>query len=99
MLDVTADDLGPWLAGSEYRSWIDFSIAVIDLAIDNDMQIDIDAWESDKAVLLAGVGDDDLLESLDDAYYNALDYLNNNLPQDYFFYVTDGLYLVSYKES
>jgi hypothetical protein len=88
MLDVTADDLGLWLAGSEYRNWIEFSIAVVDLAIEYGRPVDSDSWESDKAILLAGVG-----------YYDSLDYLNNNLPKDYFFYVTDGLYLVYNKES
>lgn len=99
MLEVTADDLGPWLVGSEYRNWIEFSIAVVDLAIENGMPIYSDVWDSDKAVLLAGVGYDELFTALDETYYTALDYLNNVLPENYFFYVTDGLYLVSNKES
>jgi hypothetical protein len=99
MLDVTADDLGLWLAGSEYRNWIEFSIAVVDLAIEYGRPVDSDSWESDKAILLAGVGYDEVLSSLDESYYDSLDYLNNNLPKDYFFYVTDGLYLVYNKES
>ena len=99
MLDVTASDLGLWLDGSEYRSWIEFSIAVVDLAIDNGMEINTNAWDSDKAVLLAGVGYDELFSALDEQYYNALDYLNNSLPKDYFFYVTEGLYLMSNKEA
>ena len=92
MLDLTADDLGAWITADEVRhNTVIFSVRVIDLAVANGLGID---WDADRAVIVAGVADNELLMWLDDLYYDALDYLNSITPKPFYFTTNqDGLFL------
>ena len=73
--------------GSHMNS-IDFTLAVIDLAIDAGFEIDRERYGADKEAYKNDGLDEDMLyevlDALDWTYEDALEYLNNGLP--------DGLY-------
>jgi len=97
MLDVTANDCGQWLAGysrMDAPDFVMFSVYVIDLAITNGMEID-DSWYADRAVIAANVADDELLIKLDNIYWDALNYMNSIVPDEFWFEAEEwGLYLL-----
>ena len=98
MLKITDEDMGLWLHSSEYRTWNDFYIDVIDLAIENGLILgDQDSWDADKAIIRANVATDDILEEFDNLYTVAFDHLQNILPDRFFFTVDEeGLKLLSW---
>ena len=99
MINVTLIDTGIWIEGT-HSNVVDFTIAVIDLAIDRGFEIEKDLWESDRAVFVAGAADQDMIEDLDFTYYEALEYLNDNLPDGYWFEVYEQcLYLTHESEN
>ena len=73
--------------GSHMNS-IDFTLAVIDLAVDAGFEIDRERYNADKEAYKNDGLDEDMfyavLEALDWTYEDALDFLNSGLP--------DGLY-------
>jgi hypothetical protein len=91
--EVTEAQLGVWIEGSSIRTPIEFSIAIVDLAVSNGFEIDTDAWERDQPELLSEEPDYDLLEDLGFVTDAALDYLNSMLPRDFYFDFQDGLCL------
>lgn len=93
MINATLIDTGIWIEGSHSNS-TDFTVAVVDLAIQHGFEIDQDVWESDRAIFSARVADSDMYEALDQTYYDALEYLNSILPEGYWFEVYEqSLYL------
>ena len=99
MINVTLIDTGIWIEGSHSNS-TDFTIAVVDLAIYHGFEINNDLWESDRAIFVAGAADQEMIEDLDSIYYDAIDYLNDNLPDGYWFQVHEQcLYLTHESEN
>lgn len=96
MIDLTAEDCGVWIPASEVRNYIEFSIRVIDLAVSWGYPTDND-WYADRAILMAGVADDNIISKMDSLYYDSLDYLNSQLyDSNVCFYVNrDGLFLTT----
>ena len=84
------------LDGSHMSS-IDFTLAVIDLAVDSGFEIDRERYGADKeAYKNDGLDEDTLyevLDALDWTYEDALDYLNNGLPEG-LYYTVEGNCLI-----
>ena len=80
------------LDGSHMNS-IDFTLAVIDLAVDAGFEIDREQYGSDvEAYKNDGLDEDTLyevLEALDWTYEDALDFLNSGLPEGLYYTVDD----------
>lgn len=68
-----------------HMNYFDFAVAVIDLAVDAGFEIDRERYGADvEAFRNDGLDEDTLdevLESLDWTYYDALDFLNSKLPE------------------
>ena len=97
MIDITAKDCGLWISANDVSNYIDFSIKVIDIAIEHGYVVD-DSWGTDCAVLMSDEKDDDeLIGKMNTTYYDALDYLNAQLyDSNVSFYVNpDGLFLTT----
>ena len=78
--------------GSHMNSF-DFTVAVIDLAVDAGFELDEQAYRKDVDDMRNGEVKDewimDVLDSLDWTYEDALEYLNSITPADYFYLVED----------
>ena len=99
-MQVTDADLGCLIDGT-HMSNLGFATAVIELAILHGFggMFDVKQYRTDLKVLESGVLDDDEIfeihEGIDDLYYDALDYLNEVSPDEYYFDVEDSsLFLV-----
>ena len=97
---ITDEDLGCLIDGSHMSS-LEFITAVIDLAILHGFggMIDVKIYRKDLKMLEYCILDDDEIleihESLDELFYDALDYLNEVSPEEYYFDVEDSsLFLV-----
>lgn len=68
-----------------HMNYFDFAVAVIDLAVDAGFEIDRERYGADvEAFRNDGLDEDTLdevLESLDWTYYDALEFLNSKLPE------------------
>ena len=91
--EVTEADCGVWIAGSTVNNPVEFSVAIIDLAISEGMGFENEVWEQDKPVLLRGDADLEMLEEVAFATDYALQYLNEQLPEWFYFDFQDGLVL------
>jgi hypothetical protein len=91
--DVTDANLGVWIEGSSVRSPIEFSIAIVDLAVSHGFEINTETWERDKPTMLGEDPEFDLIEDLGFVTDAALDFLNGSVPRDYYFDFEDGLCL------
>ena len=84
------------LDGSHMNS-IDFTLAVIDLAVDAGFEIDHERYNADKEAYKNDGLDEDMfyavLEALDWTYEDALDFLNNGLPSG-LYYTVEGNCLI-----
>lgn len=78
--------------GSHWSSR-DFTIAVIDLAIDAGFEMDMETYRADLEWLASEEDDEDrlidILEALDWTYDDALDYLNDHAPDNCYYMVED----------
>ena len=99
-MQVTDADLGCLIDGT-HMSNLGFITAVIELAIHHgfDETFSVKLYRNDLEMLESGTLDDDEIfeihESLDELFYDALDYLNEVSPEDYYFDVEDSsLFLV-----
>lgn len=76
-----------------HMNYFDFAVAVIDLAVDAGFEIDREQYGADvEAFRNDGLDEDTLdevLESLDWTYYDALDFLNSKLPEGLCYTVDD----------
>ena len=84
------------LDGSHMNS-IDFTLAVIDLAVDAGFEIDQEQYRKDIDWMNSEVDDEDIyldiLNALDWTYEDALDFLNDGLP-DGLYYTVEGNCLI-----
>ena len=88
-------EMGCVIDGSHMSS-IDFTIAVIDYAIDRGFEIDQEQYRKDVE-WLNDTGDNhttddpyyEIMDALDWTYEDALEYLNSITPADYFYLVED----------
>ena len=88
-------EMGCVIDGSHMSS-IDFTIAVIDYAIDRGFEIDQEQYRKDVE-WLNDTGDNhttddpyyEIMDALDWTYEDALEYLNSITPADYFYNVED----------
>jgi len=85
--------------GSHMNSF-DFTIAVIDLAVDSGFEIDVQQYRQDLSDISSGnIADDsedllEILQALDWTYDDALDFLNSKLPDNLCYTVDNqSLYL------
>lgn len=92
-MDVTDLDLGVWVAGSTLYNPVEFSVRIVDLAIEYGLEIE-PAWEQDKPTFLSGDAPFEMIEDLGYVTDVALEYLNDMLPEGYFFEFDDGLVLM-----
>lgn len=95
--NVTDADLGCWIEGASVRNPVEFSVAIVELARHNGLEMDDEAWDADIPIFLRQVDEPeltyDMLEDLGFVTDAALDFLNENLPDGYYFDFEDGLYL------
>ena len=92
--EVTETEVGCWIDGSSVRNPIEFSIAIVELAIDNGMpDVVMETWRADREVFLDGEPSFDMIEDLGFLTDAALDYLNTEVREGFFFDFNDGLYL------
>lgn len=88
-------EMGCVIDGSHMSS-IDFTLAVIDYAVDRGFEIDQEQYRKDVE-WLNDTGDNhttddpyyDIMDALDWTYEDALEYLNSITPADYFYLVED----------
>ena len=88
-------EMGCVIDGSHMSS-IDFTLAVIDLAVDAGFEIDQEQYRKDVE-WLNDTGDNhttddpyyEIMDALDWTYEDALEYLNSITPADYFYNVED----------
>jgi len=98
-MQVTDADLGCLIDGT-HMSDLGFITAVIELAIHHGFdRFSVKLYRNDLEMLESGTLDDDEIfeihEGIDDLYYDALDYLNEVSPDEYYFDVEDSsLFLV-----
>lgn len=80
------------LDGSHMNS-IDFTLAVIDLAVDAGFEIDEEQYQKDRQWMNSEEDDEDMyldiLNALDWTYEDALDFLNTDLPEGLCYTVED----------
>ena len=91
--DVTEADCGTWIAGSSVNNAIEFSVAIVDLAIANGFDIQTDVWEADRPLWDNGEATFEMVEDLGFLTDFALDFLNANVTEGFFFDFSDGLCL------
>lgn len=93
MIEVTTKDLGCWIEGASVRNPIEFSIAIVELAIRHGFEVETSVWTADREVFLNGEPTFEMLEDLGIVTDVALDFLNTNLPEGFYFDFEDGLVL------
>lgn len=91
--EVTDEHLGCWIEGASVRTPIEFSVAIIDLAVSHGMKLNTEAWEADRPYFERGEATFDMIDDLSFLTDVALDYLNGNLPVEFYFDFADGLCL------
>lgn len=91
--NVTDADCGVWIEGAAVRNPIEFSVAIVDLAVDNGFALETEVWEKDRPVFLAGDADFDMVDDLSFLTDMALDFLSENVSDGYYFEFDDGLVL------
>lgn len=92
---IQVDDtmVGCWIEGASVNTPIEFSIAIVDLARKHGFEIHEEQWEEDRPIFTTGEPTFEMVEDLGWASDAALEYLNSNLPDGYFFDFNDGLCL------
>jgi len=91
--EVTESNLGTWIEGASVRTPIEFSIAIVNLAVAQGFEIELEVWERDQPELLGDNPAYDLIEDLGFITDAALDFLNQNVASGYYFDFNDGLCL------
>lgn len=87
MINVTEPDCGVWI-DSKNLTPIQFDIAVVELAIRHGYDILLDIWDADKPKFLSGNADQEMLDELYILADFSIQYLNEQLPRNYFFDVS-----------
>ena len=84
-------EMGCVIDGS-HMNWTDFTIAVIEFAIERGFELDVELFRQDVADMQSDSIFEDyavIMDSLDWTYEDALEYLNSITPADYFYLVED----------
>lgn len=85
-------ETGCYIDGSHWSSF-DFSVAVIDFAVDRGFEIDMETYRADLEWLKSEEDDEDkyldIVDALDWTYQDALDYLNDTAPDNLIWTVED----------
>lgn len=92
-LEVDDARVGVWIAGSTVNNPVEFSIAIIDLAREHGFEVNEEQWEEDRPIFTTGAPTYDMIEDLGTLTDIALDYLNDNVTEGYYFDFNDGLAL------
>lgn len=90
--EVTDAHCGVWIEGASVRNPIEFSVAIVDLAVSYGFEVE-PTWDLDRPKFLSGDYSFDMLEDLSFVTDVALDYLNVNVADGYYFEFEDGLCL------
>lgn len=92
---IQVDDsrLGVWIAGASVNNPVEFSVAIVDLAIKHGFELETEQWEKDRSVWNTDEQTFEMVEDLGFVTDSALDYLNANLTEGYFLDFNDGLCL------
>ena len=93
VLAVTDENVGVWIEGRPVLNPIEFSVALVDLAVSHHFEIETDVWETDKPVFLKGEPTFEMVEDLGFVAEAAFDYLNDILPDGYYFDIDGGFRL------
>jgi hypothetical protein len=91
--EITDTHLGVWIEGASKRNPIEFSVAIVELAMFYGMEIEVDQWHADRPKFMSGDYDFEMMEDLGFVTDVSLEYLNEKLPANYFFDFDDGLCL------
>lgn len=91
--EVTKENVGVWIDGSSVNSPVEFSVAIVDLAIANGLEISTEAWEADRPVFAAGDATYEMIEDLGEITDVALAYLNHRVAEGFYFDFENGLSL------
>ena len=89
----TEEYVGCWLSGSTTYTSAEFSVKIVEIALEHGMEILKEVWDADVPKFLDGTADIDALEDLASISDAAMDYLDSLLPEGYYFEFDDGLYL------
>ena len=85
-------EVGCYIDGSHMNS-IDFTLAVIDLAVEHGFEIDHEQYRKDIDWMNSEVDDEDIyldiLNALDWTYEDAIEYLNDNTREGFVWTVED----------
>lgn len=92
---IQVDDsrVGVWIDGASVHTPVEFSIAIVDLAREHGLEIQEEQWEEDRPIFTTGEPTFEMIEDLGILTDIALDYLNDNVSDGYFFDFNNGLYL------
>ena len=93
LADVSDVHLGVWIEGSSVRNPYEFNIAIVELGLANGFEINMQAWENDKPMFLNGHATFDMVEDLGFLVDTVLDFLNAEIPAEFYFDFEDGLCL------
>lgn len=96
---VTRDDCGVWIEGASVHNPVEFSVAIVDLAIANGFELETQVWEADKPKFLDGSFDGDMLDDLSYVADVALEHLQHTVREGFYFDFEDGLVLYYEDES
>lgn len=93
---IQVDDtrLGVWIEGASVNNPVEFSVAIVDLAIKHGFELDTETWEADRPKWNTEEATFEMVEDLGYVTDFALDYLNQNVTEGYYFDFADGLVLV-----
>jgi hypothetical protein len=91
--EVTVENVGVWIAGSSVNNPIEFSVAIVDLAIGHGLEIDTEVWNADRNIFVDGEPDLEMIEDLGFVTDVALAFLNDQVAEGFYFDFEDGLCL------
>lgn len=91
--EVTEADLGQWIAGATTYNPVEFNVHIVDLAVSHGFELDYDTWASDKPKFLAGEAEYDMIEDLGYVSDQAIAWMNQQLPDWFYFDFLEGLHL------
>ena len=84
MIDVSDSDCGVWVDYTKLTP-IQFDVAVVEVAIRYGYEVLLDVWNADKPKFLGGIADEEMLDELYILADFSIQYLNEQLPKNYFF--------------
>lgn len=98
--EVDTRDLGCVIDGSHWNSQ-DFEVAILRFATSYGYDVDMKKIEDDYYNIndLEGHDYEDFLQSLWEESELAVDWMNDQLPENYYFYIDDGSLYLTYEEA